>query len=360
MENAIFVSANRMFGLKIQPNQTKKMDSSKTLYIFNPENDMALANGKPGYTPPAQIQQMRQELWWLPGWWAKEDDIVWNGENQLNLPDNTRIEPWGWSPALCHQLRQAGVQESLLPSAERLERIRQLSHRQTAVALLAELREQLPRDGYLAGDSTLCHNLEEAKDAANKYGEALFKSPWSSSGRGIRKVDSKYRIQDSKTYSPSESDGWINRIIKTQGSIVVERLLHKVSDFALEFWLDGNGGVEYRGLSLFYTNERGAYLGNWVAPEGQKFQWLTQYIHPQWLVEIRRWWEERLSHFDYCGPVGIDMMLAQEGICPCIEVNWRMTMGLVSCLLAEQGRYGRLVVEYIYGHYSAEVEAFGG
>ena len=52
------------------------------------------------------------------------------------------------------------------------------------------------------------------------------------------------------------------------------------------------------------------------------------------------------------------MMLAEEGICPCIEVNWRWTMGLVACLVAEQGRYGRMVVEYIYGHYSAEVEAF--
>ena len=84
------------------------------LYIFNPENDMALADGKPGYTPPAQIQQMRRELWWLPQWWAEEEDIVWNGEERLNLPDDTKIRPWGWSPALCHQLKQAGVQESLL------------------------------------------------------------------------------------------------------------------------------------------------------------------------------------------------------------------------------------------------------
>ena len=61
------------------------------LYIFNPENDMALADGKPGYTPPAQIQQMRRELWWLPQWWADDDDIVWNGEERLSLSDNTRI-----------------------------------------------------------------------------------------------------------------------------------------------------------------------------------------------------------------------------------------------------------------------------
>ena len=317
-----------------------------TLYIFNPENDMALADGKPGYTPPQQIQQMRRELWWLPQWWAEETDIVWNGEERLNLSEDTRILPWGWSPALCHQLKQAGVQESRLPSAEKLEHIRQLSHRQTAVALLKELSEELPLDGHICGESTLCRTFEEVEASVCKHEEALLKAPWSSSGKGLMPSDNQ------------QWKSWAKRILKTQGSVVVERLLHKITDFALEFWLDGKGGVEYRGLSLFYTNERGAYLGNWVAPEGQKLAWLARYIPLQYLQEIRKWWEERLSRFDYEGPVGIDMMLAQEGICPCIEVNWRMTMGLVSCLLAEQGRFGRLVVEYIYGHYSAEVEAF--
>lgn len=317
-----------------------------TLYVFNPENDMALADGHPGYTPPVQIQQMRRELWWLPQWWADEEDIVWNGEERLNLSDDTRILPWGWSPALCHQLKQAGVQESLLPSRKELEQIRQLSHRQTAVSLLQELRSELPLDGHFAGNSVLCRSIEEAEETANAYGEALLKSPWSSSGRGLMKTDNP------------QWKAWASRILKAQGSVVVEQFMHKVTDFALEFWLDGKGGVEYRGLSLFYTNERGAYLGNWVAPEEQKLAWLAQYIPLQYLKEIRRWWENRLRSFDYEGPVGIDMMLAEEGICPCIEVNWRWTMGLVSCLVAEQGRYGRMVVEYIYGHYSAEVEAF--
>jgi len=340
-----------------------------TLYVFNPENDMALADGHPGYTPPVQIQQMRRELWWLPQWWAEDEDIVWNGEERLKLSDDTRILPWGWSPALCHQLQQAGVQESLLPSRKELEHLRQLSHRQTAVSLLQELRSELPLDGHFAGNSVHCRSIEEAEETANEFGEALLKSPWSSSGRGLMKSPLPHPLPQGggenaaqKKPSPSEitmERGWVNRILRQQGSVVVEQFLHKVTDFALEFWLDGKGGVEYRGLSLFYTNERGAYLGNWVAPEEQKLAWLAQYIPLPYLQEIRRWWEERLSRFDYEGPVGIDMMLAQEGICPCIEVNWRWTMGLVSSLVAEQGRYGRMVVEYIYGHYSAEVEAFG-
>ena len=49
------------------------------VHIFNPENDMALADGNPGYTPPAIIRQMRDELYWLPNWWAEEGDIVWTG-----------------------------------------------------------------------------------------------------------------------------------------------------------------------------------------------------------------------------------------------------------------------------------------
>lgn len=318
-----------------------------TLYIFNPENDMALADGHPGYTPPALIQQMRQELWWLPQWWAEENDIVWNGTDKLCLDNDTRIMPWGWSPALCHQLKQAGVQESLLPSAQELEHLKQLSHRQTAVGLLQELRDELPLDGHFAGNAVPCRSMEEVEEAVSQFGIAMLKSPWSSSGKGLMQTDNP------------QWKAWTNRILKSQKSVVVEQLLHKLTDFALEFWLDGKGGVEYKGLSLFNTNERGAYLGNWVAPEEHKLQWLTQYIPLPCLQTIKEWWEQRLSRFDYAGPVGIDMMLATEGVCPCIEVNWRWTMGLVSCLVAEQGRYGRMVVEYVYGHYSAEVEGFG-
>ena len=335
------------------------------LYIFNPENDMALSDGTPGYTPPARIQQMRRELWWLPQWWAGEDDLVWNGTDRLELPPGTRIEPWGWSPMLRHQLLKAGVEESLLPSPERIEHIRQLSHRRTAVELLAELREELSLDGHLCGSSVLCHDREELETALAEYGEAVVKQPWSSSGRGIRFIaPSPKPLPQGGGENHSESlppwgEVWRGAGGRTGNScLIVEQRLHKVADFALEFWLDGQGGVTYRGLSLFNTDERGAYLAGWVAPEGQKLAWLTQYVPLPYLQEIRHWWTERLSRFDYEGPVGIDMMLAHEGICPCIEVNWRWTMGLVSCLVAEQGRYGRMVVEYIYGHFSAEVEAF--
>lgn len=317
------------------------------VYVFNPENDMALADGGAGYTPPAIIRQMREELHWLPLWWADDEDKVWNGEEPLKLQDGDEIRPWGWSPALVHQLRQAGVEDRFLPSAKQLEELRHLSHRQTAVEALKNCRESGLLGEKLAGWSTLCHTEQEVEEAVNQWPETLLKAPWSSSGRGLMRSSQPHRQE------------WTRNILAHQGSVVVERWLNKLADFALEFECDGQGGVQYQGLSLFYTNPQGAYLGNWVAPEIQKFQWIAQYVDPKQLMEVRRWWEEHLAHYPYRGPVGVDMMLCQEGLCPCVEINWRMTMGRVASILHARGKYGRLVVEYIYGHYSAEVEAFG-
>jgi len=312
------------------------------VHIFNPENDLALADGKPGYTAPSSARQMRHDLYWLPKWWAAEDDMVWDGKEPLSLNEGDEICPWGWSPALIHELRQAGVADAFLPSDEQMTRLRQLSHRQTAVEALRQLNEDQVAQGFRCGESRLCHSVDEAFAQP----DTLLKAPWSSSGKGLMRTDAP------------NARRWCQRILRQQGSVIAERRLEKLTDFALLFSLDGQGGVTYRGLSLFHTNEAGAYTGNWLAPEGEKLQWLLQYIPPQPLMEIRRWWEQYLTRFDYRGPVGIDMMLAREGVCPCIEINWRMTMGLVAQLLTEQGYTGKLLVQFIYGQYCAEVEAF--
>lgn len=314
-----------------------------TLHIFNPENDLALADGKPGYTAPASARQMRHDLYWLPKWWAREGDVVWDGHEPLSLQPGDEVRPWGWSPALVHELQAAGVAPEFMPGPEEMQRLRQLSHRQTAVEALRRLADDGVAQGLRCGESRLVTQPEDALSGPRK----LLKAPWSSSGKGLMMSD-----------APG-AEGWCRRILRQQGSIVAEQPLNKLADFALLFHLDGQGGVEYRGLSLFHTNEQGAYTGNWLAPEGEKLQWLMQYVPPQPLLEVRRWWEQYLAAFSYRGPLGVDMMLAQEGICPCIEINWRMTMGHVAQLLTEQGHRGKLLVHYIYGQYCAEVEAFG-
>lgn len=316
------------------------------VYVFNPENDMALADGRPGYTPPALIRQMRSDLSWLPKWWAAEGDTVWDGTSPLSLSLGDEICPWGWNPALVHQLSLAGVDASFLPTADQLERLRQLSHRRTAVEALRQQRTDGLCGSLLRGESRLCQSESELI-AASAAAECLFKAPWSSSGRGLMRSSS------------AAAHAWCRRILRQQGSVVAELWLPKLADWGMLFWLDGKGGVEYRGLSLFHTSEAGAYTGSWLAPEGEKLSWLMQYVPPQVLVDVRHWWEHHLALYDYRGPMGVDMLLtADGGICPCVEINWRMTMGHVAQLLTEQGHRGKLLVHYIYGQFCAEVEAF--
>ncbi|NLX66059.1 MAG: hypothetical protein GXZ19_04695, partial [Bacteroidales bacterium] len=43
------------------------------MYLFNPENDLALANFSPNYTPPASAIRLAEELAALPIWYGGSD-----------------------------------------------------------------------------------------------------------------------------------------------------------------------------------------------------------------------------------------------------------------------------------------------
>ena len=55
----------------------------KTLYLFNPENDMALASASPYYMVPSNIKKMSADLSALPAWYAPaEADVLLVDERQ--------------------------------------------------------------------------------------------------------------------------------------------------------------------------------------------------------------------------------------------------------------------------------------
>lgn len=322
------------------------------LYYFNPDNDMALASGEAGYTPPASIQRMMHNTMLLPACWAQPGDGVltfdgvwiveqpapraelWSehvetGKGHLVplsdiLATVTEIRPWGWSPAARHRLRRWGVPDDLLPTDEQLREIRRLSSRQQAVELLSQL---VPLDSRLCGESIFCLDDASVMQALQRWSRTILKAPWSGSGKGIR-------------YGQGGREdtlmGWCRRIIKSQGGVVVEPLYDKLHDFAMEFWSDGGGSVTYRGLSLFATHPNGAYAGNRLWPEQQKRQWLQQYVADDLFDLIRSQLEKHLAQLittTYRGPLGVDMMVLADGtVHPCVEINLRMTMGYASLL----------------------------
>ena len=47
------------------------------LYLFNPENDLAIAFGGENYTPPPAAQLIGKELSTLPLWYADDDTTIY-------------------------------------------------------------------------------------------------------------------------------------------------------------------------------------------------------------------------------------------------------------------------------------------
>ena len=255
--------------------------------------------------------------------------------------------PWGWSPLVVRQFLEAGVPNECLPTDEEMKAYRDYASRQTAVRLLARLRDTWPepfQSGRLIGESRWCESEDEVMKAVDEYGNmAMLKAPWSGSGRGVHPV--KGRVTDKDT-------SWIRRILQRQGGVEVEPFYHRIIDFAMEFWSKG-GQVRYEGLSLFTTTDGGVYSGNIVASEEEKMRRLSPFVSPEFLSEVREHLLQLLSTSGipswYSGPLGIDMMVAkatnvkckmvngqwsmvngQWTLHPLIEINLRMTMGWVA------------------------------
>lgn len=343
------------------------------IYLFNPENDMALANFTPYYKAPSEIIRMANDLSVLPAWYAPEGSTIkvdslsrvslWREQCQASdfLPDviwsaeweNMPYKPWGWSPSLLYTLRKAGVNDSFLLSDMQMGQIRVLSGRQCCVKILESFSCM---DG-LCGKAMTCNSMTQVKKYITSLERCVLKAPWSGSGRGIMYVSSK-EWNDS-------AEGWVSRVLRVQGEIMVEPLYNKVCDFAMEFYADGNGSVSFVGYSLFDTDAHGNYKGNFLLSDGQIKKILSQYIPDEVFDNVCRTMEESLASLlnkDYCGFLGVDMMICLgDGrylLHPCVEINLRMNMGVVSHTIFNRYVHCLSHGKYIVKYYSEDGEAW--
>lgn len=320
------------------------------IHIFNPEADYSLAEFKESYTPPAKVIELRRRLALTPLRFAKPHDFILLLDNPLSSPEDKRvitpdrskdffravcsspgkyeIRPWNHTPDLRHRLRLAGAPEILLPDDATLGKIRSLSSRATTVTFNSALNSALSGAGlerHLSPLPIIFHHPEKALDWLERERRCFFKYPWSSSGRGILLADI--------TGNPSLIRHWIEGGIRRQGFIMGETLFPKTLDFATE-WRICDGHAEYLGVSIFQASGSGKYIANIsdcqnsllriikdVAPDfGEKF------------IEAQRISLEKIAE-GYEGFAGIDMMASQDGrISGGVEINFRMTMGIVALL----------------------------
>lgn len=309
----------------------------KQTFAFNPEHDLALANGDRHYIAPQNIRAMASDLAPLLG-------IM--GDGPLTV--------WGWDSAIVEQLRQAGVKSDSLPSDAALSALSRKSERKTAHHLLRDIRAISP--DLFCGESVILHTTDSIGDYTSQHGHILLKAPLSGSGKGLRHVNGL----------PMSASllSWADALIRRHGYLTAEPYYDKVQDFAMEFRVDASG-CHFIGYSLFVTDTHGRYIGSKLMSDNEiedilaahvqrkALHAISHYIIDHYTDIVPREWDT--VHFPLY--FGIDMMIVdtskqptadgQQPIHPddnskltthnsklkthpCVEINLRMNMGIIA------------------------------
>ncbi len=329
------------------------------LHIFNPENDLALADGGANYCPPPAAAQIAYDLASLPLWFAGEQGFVvlpddvhreyheWvSSRFSVALPFDeekkgsvTQCAPWGWSMQVKRRLRVMGF-EDILPSDGSITAIRELSNRKVTIKILSALRE---KGVDIPALPLYCTLPDEVAAFVNGRPRCVVKAPWSGSGKGIA-----WGI--GRVETPMEN--FYKGIIKRQGGVVCEEFLNARIEFAMEFFADGKG-VSFAGYSLF-KSYKGSYSGNVLASDDDIEQFLSEYISLDVLLKVKETlpciMRSLLCDSGYVGYFGVDMMIYESDgemrLNPCMELNLRMNMGMVARLF-----FDRFVADGCKGEY---------
>jgi hypothetical protein len=331
------------------------------LYIFNPTSDFATANGTPSWQPGLILKTMENEMANLPQYLCAAEDIVLvpkvpdkeflsrldNAGFQIPLFRETgsflkspaecnHLYPWGWSPAMHHQLKNlkpyCSTEFLASPVSCWREDHKELFSRITAKNILELLISEYAHESFIEPEAlpVVCSSMDTIAKLANKWNRLMIKSPWSSSGRGVIPITG-IPIHDS-------IKNRIRGMLKDQGYLMAEPYLQKQADLAFLYEIT-ESEVKFKGYSHFQTDHKGRYTGNFLqthqpelSPEVTDFMDKAMVFLPEIHTGILKFLNiNRL----YRGHLGIDTLIYSdpEGkfkINPCLEINWRFTMGHVA------------------------------
>ncbi len=140
----------------------------RRVFLFNPENDIALGSGMPRLTPPRQAALLHRAGAMLPFWLgAGEDSVVvanadlreaevWRDELRarhgiagpspvadLRAIGEARLSPWGWSLDAVSQFERLGIDRARMAAMEETMGMRRgLSHRRSSLEFLGSWRQR--------------------------------------------------------------------------------------------------------------------------------------------------------------------------------------------------------------------------
>lgn len=338
------------------------------IYYFNPTCEYAVANGNKSWQPNRLLQKMEEDLCILPMYLAQPEDTVLvkklpddsfintlqlagisipefrlvkdalTNKNFLDQPRN-RLLPWGWSPAVHHLLQPLELSCSddfkNSPVAHWKKEHRELYSKKNALNILNKMLAEMDSEDLLPGHllTEICKTKNDFERLLSRWEKIMVKAPWSSSGRGLQPV----------TKTPVHPKVWekLMGIVNEQGYSVVEPFLNKKLDMAYQFEIRQKK-VDYLGTSFFQTDSKGRYQKNFLngAPTflekemGEFVKEVSEIIVPELIKTIET---SDMANL-YEGHFGVDTLVFSDDkkrlrINPCLEINVRQNMGLLSLQL---------------------------
>lgn len=353
------------------------------IYLYNPTCEYAIANGNENWQPNRLLQKMEYDLSVLPLFFAKKNDFVLvdkipspefielteqlgieipnfilkreaiNNQQCMNLQKNKMV-PWGWSPAV-HKLlfpfkESCSVEFQHSPVFNWAPEHRKLTSRKFAADILNQLQTKITTDYILPLEFApkFCITRNDFEAAILQWKTVMVKAPWSSSGRGLQPI----------TKTPVHPKVWekVMGIVKEQGYALAEPFLNKALDLAFLFEIK-KGKVEFMGISNFYTNKKGQYEGNWLNGLPRTLEKQVLEFADVVVSEIRQPLINTIEKSEmaifYEGVFGVDTLIYFDEnqslkINPCLEINVRHTMGLLSLRLEKLIKQNKKGVYRIY------------
>lgn len=342
---------------------------------------MAIANGVFSYMPPKRFRQMEEDLALIPAFFAQENDIVivsrdvdktWIDKMKLcglklplflkyeDIPKNgiSFLRPWGWSPASHFYFKDIyqNTSEEFKNTRNSLwkDEYKNLYSRQTARTVLKSLIENNPSPLFpsIHELAIICSSIEEVEHCLDSIDRVLLKAPWSSAGRGLCLLSPKILTEANRQ--------WISGLLKNQKYLMVEVWKEKVCDLSFQYFVNTKGEISFLGATAFETDAKGNYKGNYIHIDSvwKNDSQLEAFLNNGFLDKLNDSLIEALNKSqipkDYYGYFGVDCLVYKENdllkIQPCVEINLRYNMGLLSLKLKEklhsQAR-GIVCTEYI-------------
>lgn len=332
------------------------------IYIFNPTCELAVANGSFSYMPPLLLQEMEKDLSILPYIYANSNDFVLTenppsdefkqtlkdagfklprfcNHTELSMQADSglnSLHPWGWSPAAHFNLNKykerCSDEFKNSPVYDWQPKHKSLYERATSLGLLSDILAKNKTSWMVDRQKTgtIVSDIPAIEDILKVHQSVVLKAPLSSSGRGIQIIRTGALNQSNRQ--------WISGVLKQQKYLIAEPYLEKKLDLSFQFRIDKTN-IEYLGISVFETNSNGQYKGTFIRPE---FNQILPEADVRILNEMIKATANRIKNSlyesdyfrFYQGFLGIDTMIFNDHdqlkMQPCIEVNCRMNMGILS------------------------------